>query len=232
MPNNIEIRINETFRNSDGDRSTSTDQGGPLGDLKDYAEQLRSSRKDANSSLGKISTSILALIVIFELLSSQGKVEEFSISSFTFSNSSIVQIFLPTVIAFLIYTAHVLTARAFNLDEAYYALMKKFAPQIHSNGLDILTSPILSTFWTAQKSAPSRLLRSDEVFVQLNSGISTLLMITILPIAFEAQAYNHLFGKFGFLDPLLWVNAALTAIFLLFCLILIISSEREANIEW
>jgi len=76
---------------------------------KDFADKVLDNWKDVSRSLSRTVTLFFVLVAIFELLAYQHATGSFTIGSFSFAKTSVVKIFLPALIAYLIYDAYNLT---------------------------------------------------------------------------------------------------------------------------
>jgi hypothetical protein len=121
-----------------------------------------------------------------------------------------------------------LTQRLGDMEYAYDAISAKFASRIHVNALDSLIKPSLPTFWTPSNPLPSDISRRVDRLREITGGFFSLITFVLLPIAFEAQAFYHLYQKFGYHDPLLWISAVITSA-LLSCSVLLLIFDESSN---
>ena len=183
-------------------------------DYKLYEERVFSSWKDVSSSLSKSVFLILGLIALFELLTYQNSSHDLTISSFSIANSSMVQVFLPTIVAYAIYDGCRLTLRWMDLQAAYLAISETNSSAISDNDLDLLIAPVLPAFWAVGKRLSAQNADRGEKFILPMTILLALVTMIVVPLGFEFQAYYHLYNKFGPHNILLWVNAGITALFL------------------
>jgi hypothetical protein len=220
MPKNIYTRVQESFRNEPANaadeqaspRNHSSDRSNLLVDVKSYTEQLYNAWKDGCAAVNRNAVATLAVMAIFELLAYQNNKQIFTIGSFTLTNTSIVQISLPVIVAFLTFNLYILSSRISEMENVYTSIMEQFASRVHANGLDLFVAPSLHSFWTPQNIVPRELATSYDKFREPITGALTLVTLILLPVAFEIQAFYHLFEKFGFQDPLLWISAGITGL--------------------
>jgi len=205
MDKSVRQRILDSFQ---GDKATV--------EAKEYSEKVFSAWKDVSASLSRSALLIFLLIAVFELLVYQSTATIISIGTFTFVNSSTVQIVLPIVITFVIYDGFRLSARWLRLERAYVTLTEIYAQRQRDNALDLLIEPNLPSVWgigtfglgsTGEKSA-------DEFMRNVNRTMSRIMMFAV-PLIFECQAYYRLFQKFGYHNALLWISAIITIILIL-----------------
>ena len=210
MPKAASERVLDSFKNESA--SNSEDQSNLLGDVKDYTQQLRSVWADVCKSVNRDAILVVALIVIFELLAYQGAGKEFTIGPFSFANTSIVQLCLPSVIAYLVYDLYALSIRASNTENVYTELMKQFASRIYSNDLHFFITPLLPSFWSPTNLLSDEIATTADRFAEFVKALLSAIVLMIIPLIFEIQAFYHLFEKFGSKNPLLWINVAITAL--------------------
>jgi len=182
-------------------------------DPKVYGERIFSSWKDVSSSLSRSVVLILGLIALFELLAYQNSSHDFTIGPLSFTNTSTVQVFLPTIIAYVIYDGCHLTIRWMDLQAAYAAIIEKSYPAISENDLDLLVAPVLPAFWAVGRRLSAQNSDRAERFI-LPVKVSLAAITAIVLSGFEIQAYCHLFDRFGLRDILLWANTGVTILFL------------------
>ena len=83
---------------------------------KEYSQNVYAAWKDISASLSRSALLIFLLMAVFELLAYQHTSTVISIGTFTLVNAPIVQIVLPTIIAFVIYDGFRLSARWLRLE--------------------------------------------------------------------------------------------------------------------
>jgi hypothetical protein len=189
-------------------------EGGLNSDYKLYEERVFSSWKDVSSSLNKSVFLILGLIALFELLTYQNSSHDLAIGSFSFANSSMVQVFLPTIVAYAIYDGCRLTLRWMDLQAAYLAISERDSAAISDNDLDLLIAPVLPAFWAVGKRLSAQNADRGEKFILPMTILLAWVTMIVAPLGFEFQAYYHLYNKFGPHNILLWINAGITTLFL------------------
>lgn len=200
MGKSVKQRIFDSFQDDDG----STVQA------KGYSENVYAAWKDISASLSRTAILIFLLMAVFELLVYQHTTASISIGGFTLGNAPIVQIVLPTIIAFVIYDGGRLTIRWLNLQTAYSALMRISAPLQHNNGLDFLIRPSLPALWGIGPLYIGD--KVDKYMHKINVYVSRT-TVFVVPVAFECQAYYRLIQKFGYHNVLLWISLVVTALF-------------------
>ena len=184
-----------------------------------------------SSAFNRYTLLIALLMAIFELFISQRTSADISIGSFTLGNSPVVQIVLPTAIAYEIYQSYNLTGRWLDLQRAYVALTKICAPAQYKNDLDGLIRPVLPLLWGVGADSTAGIMRRVDSFADELKGRLFLFAGIILPIAFECLAYYQLFNRFGFGNLFLWTNLALTAVLLVLTGIYLNVRPSEKNGE-
>ena len=152
-------------------------------------------------------------MAVFELLVYQSTSSAISIGAFTLVNAPIVQIVLPTIIAFIIYDGFRLSTRWLRLEWAYKELMKIYAPTQRDNALDLLIEPNLPSLWGIGSFGSGGGWTTADKFMHKVNIIVSFTMMFIVPVAFECQAYYRLIQKFGYHNTLLWIGAVITTLF-------------------
>jgi hypothetical protein len=206
MDKSVRYRVLDSFRD------TQTDGSGKE-QAREYSERVYAVWKDTSASLSRSALLIFLLIAVFELLVYQRTSTSISIGTITLVNSSIVQIALPTVVAFVFYDGARLSARWLRLELIYMELMKIYAIKQQQNGLDRLIEPNLPSLWGI--GALSYLQTGDiaDSFIHQVNRIVSYTIILALPVAFECQAFYRLTQKFGYHNIFLWINAVITVLF-------------------
>jgi hypothetical protein len=228
MGKSISERIHDSFI------SDATVTGEDVSDstigAKEYAEKLLSAWKDISTVLRKSVILIFLLMAVFELLAYQSSSKGFTIGSFSFANSSVVLIFLPTVIGYMIFDSYLNTKQWLDLERAYRALTRLSAPEVSDNDLDLLLRPPLPPLWTVGSAFSPANATMAENFIYHVVALSRTVALLILPLAFEVQAYYHLFNKYGYANVLIWLNAAVTlTLAVCYGIILMLSNTRWGN---
>lgn len=213
----VSQQISQTFQD-DG----SKDQA------KEYSEKVYAAWKDVSASLSRSAILIFLLMAFFELLIYQHTSTVISIGTFTLVDAPIVQIVLPTIVAFVIYDGFRLSSRWLNLQFAYVLLTEIYAPRQRDNGLDILIKPSLPSFWAIGSSGSNFTGTPADRFMRRVNSIVSYTTLLVVPVAFECQAFYRLIQKFGYYNILLWINLVVTAL-LLVCTGLYVLLETYAE---
>lgn len=181
-------------------------------EAKEYNDKVYQTWKDISASLSRSALLVFLLIAVFELLAYQYPSTSVSIGTFTFFNAPIVQIALPTVVAFVLYDGYRLSIRWLDLQWAYHTLTRMLTPLQSDNGLDLLVGPSLPSLWgIGARSSPGISDISDTFRSRVN-GIVMYATMLVVPIAFECQAYYRLFQKFGYRNIFLWIGLVITVL--------------------
>lgn len=191
-------RINEAFK----DAATE--------DVEKYQALLFDSWQNISKSLNKIVVLIFVLAAASELLIYQ-PASKLAIGSFTFTNTSSVQILIPAIVTYIVYDGYLLTMRWVDHKNAYIAITKEFTPKIYENDLDLLIRPPLPALWNIGSTSQATIALTSEKFAAGTTRFFGIIAIFIFPLTFEIQIYDHLFTKYGIHDLLLWVSVSITA---------------------
>ncbi len=194
MPKPVTKRVSDSF----GDDS--------VAEAKEYLSLLSDAWKDVTATLTRQTIFLFLLMGLFELLVYQRKEAQITIGSISIAGTSVIVIFLPTVIAYLIYDEFHLSARWTDINNAYYTIYTKIWPNQNENDLAEFVTPKLPGLWRIGTSVSSENAMPSERFIFSVDRIVSVVAGLFLPFAFEVQAYIVLFTKFGFVNIFLWIN--------------------------
>ena len=207
MDKSIDQRIHDSFYGADPKVPKDKDEA------REYNKSVYGAWKSISGSLSRTVLLIFLLMALFELLIYQRTLTIISIGTLTLVNVPIIQIALPTVVAFLFYDGSRLTARWLRLELIYTELVEIYAPKLRRNGLHFLLEPNLPSFWGVGALSYERTGNLSDSFIhQVNLTVSYT-MILVVPVAFECQAYYRLIQKFGYHNIFLWINLVITILF-------------------
>jgi hypothetical protein len=201
MAKSIAQRISDSFQ---GDEAAAQ--------AKEYSKSVYDAWAALSTSLTRSSLLIFLLIAIFELLAYQRASASISIGSFTLVNSPVVLIALPTVIGFTFYDGLRLSFRWLDLEMAYTGLVKIYAKRQVDNDLDILVRPHVPSLWSIGTSPSASTMQRADKFADIIDNILSPVLVFLVPLAFECQAYYRLIQKFGFHNVLLWISMVAAAL--------------------
>ncbi len=204
MDKSIEKRVSDSFRIGPVDQVRE--------DAREYGRSVYALWKDTSVSLGRIALLIFLLMAVFEVLVYQHASASISIGGITLANTPIVQIALPTIVAYVIYDGSRLTIRWSRLELISMQLMKIYAPEQQQNGLDRLIEPNLPSLWGIGALNSLRTGDIADSFMRRVHYILLPIIMIAVPVAFECQAYYRLFLKFGYHNIFLWINAVITTL--------------------
>ena len=182
-------------------------------EVREYSKSVYEIWKSISGSLSRTVLLIFLLMALFELFVYQRTPTAISIGTFTLVNVPIIQIALPTVVAFLLYDGSRLTGRWLRLELIYTELVKIYAPKLRQNGLHFLLEPNLPSFWGVGALSYERTGNLSDSFIHQVNRIVSYTMILVVPVAFECQAYYRLIQKFGYHNIFLWINLVTTILF-------------------
>jgi hypothetical protein len=172
-----------------------------------YLEMVSSSWKDIAQAMNRCALLVLGFMALFELLIAQKSLDKLEIGSFTFTNISVLQIAIPVIVACSLFNLIYLGQRWLDHQAVYYSVTRRFYPRMARNNLAFLIRPQVSAFLRvgAGVPAPENMRRSDW-FADWVITVFSVLIIALLPAAFEIQAYVHLFTVYGTSNAVLWVS--------------------------
>jgi hypothetical protein len=204
MDKSVEKRVSDSFQKGSAEQVREH--------AREYSRSVYELWKDTSISLGRIALLIFLLMAVFELLVYQHASAHISIGGITLVNTPIVQIALPTIVAYVIYDGSRLTMRWTRLELIFMQLMKIYAPEQQRNGLDRLIEPNLPSLWGIGALNSLRTGDTADSFMRrVHYTLLPIIMVAV-PVAFECQAYYLLFQKFGYHNIFLWINAVITAL--------------------
>ena len=227
MDKSVRQRILDSFHDVES-RAQPEDKA----EAREYSQSLYEVWKSISVSLNRTAVLIFLLMALFELLAYQRTPIVISIGTFTLSNVPIIQITLPTVVAFLVFDGSRLTARFLRLELAYMELMRIYAPKLQENGLELLLEPNLPSLWgVGALSFESTGNFSDRFMRKVNQTVLYILTYAV-PVAFECQAYYRLIQKFGYYNIFLWINLIITMLFVVFAAVYVWFDRIERAVWW
>jgi len=198
---------------------------------REYSRSIYAVWKDISVALSRSALLIFLLIVAFELLASQRASAVISIGTFTLVNAPIVQIALPTIVAYVIYDSFRLTVRWLRLELIYKQLVQIYAPMQASNDIDLLIEPNVPSFWGVSVLSFMRTGNIGDSFMREVNRTVSYTMAFAVPVAFEFQAYYRLIQKFGYHNVFLWINIVITTLFGV-CTALYVWFDRTGRSTW
>jgi hypothetical protein len=174
-----------------------------------------SSMRENSAAASRAIVIIFLLAGVFELLVASTTIKSLAIGPLSFSNTSLVQKFIPVLIAYLIYDAYILVNRHLNQLGICNAIIKRFQPKLDASELPLNVLPGLRGPWAfgARVESESNQEPGDE-FIFTVEMIVLLIAFFVLPLAFESQAYYALMHKYGFHDVLVWISMAVSIFFI------------------
>jgi hypothetical protein len=180
-------------------------------EVDEYLALVLSSWKDVAATMNRSAMLGLGLIALFELLIAQKSLDNLEIGSFTFTNISILQIAIPVIVASSIFNLLYLAKRWVDHQQVYYDLTERFHPGVARNNLAFLIRPQVSAFLRVGAGRPkTENARNADLFSDRVISVFSVLIGWTLPLAFEIQAFVHLFSVYGLSNAVLWVSLAIS----------------------
>jgi hypothetical protein len=176
---------------------------------KEYLAELRTNWREAEKSITRLSTLILALAAVFELVQSS-KVGELTLLGVKLSTNNVIRFALPVVIAYLYYALALSFVDADMFCDGHDAVIGKVWPTMHDNEVYGLLYPANSFNGTVTRI--DYLLTSDDRAVRWGDLIAIIrpVVMVLAPPLFLIAAYVQLFDRYGVHSALLWVSAGLS----------------------
>jgi hypothetical protein len=206
MPNNsveyktIQQRVAEAFDKPDTAK------------IEKFLDITLSSWKQISDAITRSAAIIFLLIGAFEILIGSSDVKSLTLGPLTFSNSSLLQQFIPAVVAYLLYDMSSLIAQWRDHGAIYFAILKRFDSRLFKSELPSMVLPVIRGPWSI---GPAYTAEQAEDWFTVIMRVALFLIAGILfPLAFEVQAYYVLIHKYGLGDFLVWVSAAASLFFI------------------
>lgn len=214
MAKKIKERVAESLKDS------------PHEDVTKYLEWLRASIEALSQNLRRTIALALLLIAAFELINGSPSAV-IIISSFKISSGSIVAIFIPAMVSFLLYQATADTNRLATLQDAFTNVFSMWSSEAERNDLDLWVLPSQPVYWNVSMGE-SRTNRTRRGAMQFRlEGIITGFVFTTV-ITFQIQAYSVLYSTASHYKALWVVSISIAA----FCSIAAIIVFIGFIMEW
>jgi hypothetical protein len=178
-----------------------------------FLDTTLSSWKQISDSITRTVAIIFLLAGAFEILIGSGATTSLTLGSLTFSNSSLLQQFMPALVAYLLYDMSSLVARWRDHGAIYFATLKIFQPKLFNSELPSMVLPIIRGPWSLGPAYTHE--RAEDAFAVIMRIILLLIGGILLPLAFESQAYYALVHKYGTGNILVWISAVASLFFII-----------------
>jgi len=176
--------------------------------------------RDVTQSMGRLTLLLFLLAAAFELLVASSAVKDLTIGPLSLGNTSIVQDFLPAIIAYFLYYEFYLSTRWDRIALLYKAILKRFYPKLYRSRLFLIFAPIVQSPWASPYDITDHdHLSKVDKFDFFVAMIMDIFVWLVLFLGFEIQAYYKLIDKYGLSATLVLISLALSA--LLFVLFLV-----------
>jgi hypothetical protein len=211
MIKSIEERVKDSFESSDSDQ------------VFKYLELMRQTRDDYAGELRRLSTVLILLVAVFELVEN-GKNTIISVSSFQFSRHSVVMIFVPALAAYLFCQLSIDSTKSDRIGHAFNSTFRLWCPKGADNDLDILVQGP-APLYANSSTFSSRKFGGLTEKVEDIGGLTFIVVLLLGVFAFEGQAYYVLFSY-----SILWfVSVVLTVYLLVFGIIVYFQESGDAK---
>ena len=131
MPKPMKQRVEEAFDNTDAAK------------IGKFTDLTLSSWRQLSDNITRTVIFIFLLAGVFELLVSVNSIKELTLGPLTFSNTSLFQVFIPALVAYLLYDVWSLVARWRDHAAIYYAIVNRFEPQLFESDLPGMVAPVI-----------------------------------------------------------------------------------------
>jgi hypothetical protein len=204
MSKSLDERVNRAFTDADSDKA------------QKFLDVTLSSWQQISDTITRTVVAIFFLGAVFELLVGSANASSLTLGPLAFHNTALLQQFMPPLIAYLVYDTFSLVGRYIRLAGIYYLVLEKYQPKLRDSGLVFFVQPQLRGPWAFQhERPPSGEQSKGENFDDIVSQAISYVAFFLLPLAFEAQAYYVLFGKYGLSSIPVWVSLIITFSFLI-----------------
>jgi hypothetical protein len=143
----IDIRVIKAFENSSHE------------DIVKYLEWLRATIEVLSQNIRRTIGLALVLIAAFGLVNTSSNTV-ITVGSFKLSGGSIVAIFIPAIVSFLLYQAATDTNRLNILQEAFSKVFSIWSPAGENNDVDLWVLPSYALYWNVSTFSERRLFRT------------------------------------------------------------------------
>jgi len=199
IPNIIRDSVRESFKLPE-------DQD----EMQNFAEAIRVSMREQATAHNRSVFLMLAFVALFTLLTAT-KQTQFAFLGFTFANTSLLQILIPPLVAYLYLDAVVTSCRWEYYEDVHRSVIEKINPKLFKTGLDRFMGP--------RSSSVSGAGAIGDLWKTIPRGPATEIAVAFMglfamgavPAAFLGLAYNWLVGKYHD-NPLTWVSLGLSII--------------------
>jgi hypothetical protein len=179
-------------------------------EMQSFAEAIRISWREQATAFNRSVLFMLAFVAVFVLLTGT-QLKQFAIFGFAFANTSLLQILIPPLVAYLHLDAVITSCRWDYYADVHHSVMGKLNPKLTNTGLDRFMSPRSSSvagagtipeLWTKLPYGPR---------TEIALAFMGLFAMGAVPLTFQVFAYYRLIGKYGH-DPLTWISLGLSII--------------------
>jgi hypothetical protein len=183
---------------------------------------MRQTRDEYASELRRLSTLLILLVAVFELVAN-GRNTIISISSFQFSRHSVVMIFVPVLVAYLFYQLSIDSTKSDRIGPAFNTTFKLWCPKGADNDLEILVQGPAPLYANSSTFSSSKFGSLTEKIEDIAS-IPFIFVLLLGVLAFEGQAYYVLFSH-----SILWFVSVVLAVYFLVLGIIVYFQESGDN---
>jgi hypothetical protein len=179
-------------------------------EMQNFAEAVRVSWREQATAHNRSVFLMLAFVALFALLTATQQTQ-FAFLGFTFANTSLIQILIPPLVAYLYLDAVVTSCRWEYYENVHRSVMEKINPELFKTGLDRFMGPrsssvsgagVIPELWRTVPYGPE---------TEMALAFMGLFALGAVPLAFQVLAYIRLIDKYGY-NPLTWVSLALSTI--------------------
>jgi hypothetical protein len=213
MSRSLNEKVDEAFDDKD------------VEDAQKFLDLALSSLNQASDSISRTVLLMLLLAAVFELLINSSAIKDLTVGPITFNNTTLLQQFIPVVVAYLFYDTFRLTGQVFDNRKVYKAVIQKFQPKLADSGLVDLALPKVRGPLSRERPIRGYPRRGD----MLNDFFTSIIGMSagfLLPILFELHAYYRLIQVYGSQNKLVLASMAASSFLILGWLVRLITSTE------
>jgi hypothetical protein len=203
MAKSINDRVKDSFEKDDRE------------DISKYLDWTRSTLLDYSQSNRRTATFLIIVVAIFELVA-YSRNASISIGSFAISRGTVILDFMPALAAYFFLQVIADWGKVNQLTKVLKATFQAWSKKAEENDLDVFLLGSVPLYWDPQSgyTKATNIYPADRV--QTVATNTTMVVILLGILAFEAQAYYVLFVTSGSRLTLWIISLCIT----FFCLIM------------
>jgi hypothetical protein len=166
--------------------------------IESYLVALRGNWHALTVTVSRTGLLLVALVVVFYLLSTPGAISGVALGPFEIQNPEVIRKAIPVVFAYLFYELALLGQRWENTRDLFRLLMERQHEALYESNMEILLQPRMISLIGHPDHAYDflgRQVRFVRFHQTVSAGVVPVLVMLVLPVAFEIDAYRRLFER-------------------------------------